>query len=45
MDLVTFTYHHAMAPLVSDATLLMELQIHQRQMEILWGTTTPLSHG
>src|SRR5205823_5480158 len=28
MDLVNFTYHHAMAPLVSDATLLMELQIH-----------------
>src|SRR5579862_7501760 len=33
MDLVNFTYHHAMAPLLTDATLLMELQIHQRQMQ------------
>src|SRR6202035_3108293 len=38
MDLVNFTYHHAMAPLISDATLLMELQIHQRQMQIFWGS-------
>jgi len=45
MDLVNFTYHHAMAPLVSDATLLMELQIHQRQMQIFWGTTPALSRG
>jgi len=45
MDLVNFTYHHAMAPLVSDATLLMELQIHKRQMEIFWGTTPPVSRG
>ncbi len=45
MDLVNFTYHHAMAALVSDATLLMELQIHQRQMEIFWGTSPPVSRG
>jgi hypothetical protein len=45
MDLVNFTYHHAMAPLVSDATLLMELRIHQRQMEIFWGTNPPVSRG
>jgi Glycosyl hydrolase family 57 len=45
MDLVNFTYHHAMAPLVSDATLLMELQIHQRQMQIFWGTSPAVSRG
>ena len=45
MDLVNFTYHHAMAPLVSDATLLMELQIHKRQMEIFWGTNPAVSRG
>jgi hypothetical protein len=37
MDLVNFTYHHALAPLVSDETLEMELRIHQRQMQIFWG--------
>ena len=40
MDLVNFTYHHAMAPLLSDETLEMELRIHQRQMQIFWGTTS-----
>jgi hypothetical protein len=35
--MVNFTYHHSMAPLISDATLQMELQIHQRQMQIFWG--------
>jgi hypothetical protein len=45
MDLVNFTYHHAMGPLLSDATLLMELKIHQRQMEIFWGTNPSTSRG
>ena len=45
MDIVNFTYHHAMAPLVSDETLEMELRIQQRQMQIFWGTGVPLSRG
>jgi len=45
MDLVNFTYHHALAPLISDATLAMELKIQQRQMQIFWGTNVPLSRG
>ena len=45
MDLVNFTYHHALAPLVSDETLEMELRIQQRQMQIFWGTSVPLSRG
>jgi hypothetical protein len=45
LDLVNFTYHHALAPLVSDETLEMELRIQQRQMQILWGTSVPLSRG
>ncbi len=45
MDLVNFTYHHALAPLLSDETLEMELKIHRRQMEIFWTTTPALSRG
>jgi len=45
LDLVNFTYHHALGPLISDETLEMELRIHQRQMEIFWGTNAPLSRG
>ena len=45
MDLVNFTYHHALAPLVSDETLEMELRIHKRQMEIFWTTTPATSRG
>jgi|GEM_PF-311414 len=45
LDLVNFTYHHAIAPLVDDQTLQMELLIHQRQMQIFWGTNAPLSRG
>jgi len=40
MDLVNFTYHHALAPLLSDETLEMELRIHQRQQQIFFGTTS-----
>jgi hypothetical protein len=45
MDLLNFTYHHSLAPLISDETLEMELRIHQRQMQIFWGTGVPLSRG
>src|SRR5579859_1166573 len=45
LDLVNFTYHHAIAPLVDDQTLEMELRLHQRQMQIFWGTNVPLSRG
>jgi Glycosyl hydrolase family 57 len=45
MDLVNFTYHHAIAPLLDDQTLAMELRIHQRQMQVFWGTNVPLSRG
>ena len=45
LDLVNFTYHHAIAPLLSDETLEMELRIQQRQMQLFWGTNVPLSRG
>ena len=45
LDLVNFTYHHALAPLISDETLEMELRIHQRQMELFWGTSPAGSRG
>ena len=44
MDLVNFTYHHALAPLISDETLEMELRIHRRQMEI-FGAPACRSHA
>ncbi len=37
LDLVNFTYHHAMAPLISDETLKMELLLQQRQKQLYWG--------
>jgi glycosyl hydrolase family 57 len=40
MDLTNFTYHHALAPLLSDETLEMELRIHKRHMQLLWGDPT-----
>ncbi|MCX6893910.1 MAG: hypothetical protein NTZ16_00020, partial [Verrucomicrobia bacterium] len=45
MDMVNFTYHHALAPLISDETLEMELKIQQRQMQIFWGATPGTSRG
>jgi hypothetical protein len=45
LDIVNFTYHHAIAPLVSDQTLEMELGIQQRQMQRFWGANVPLSRG
>jgi len=45
LDLVNFTYHHALAPLLSDETLEMELRLHTNQMARLWGTSAPLSRG
>jgi hypothetical protein len=45
MDMVSFTYHHSLAPLISAETLEMELRIHQRQMEIFWGTNPATSRG
>ncbi len=45
LDMVNFTYHHSLAPLLSDETLEMELRIHRRQMEIFWGTNPSVSRG
>jgi len=43
LDLTNFSYHHALAPFLSDETLEMELRIHKRHMQLLWGD--PTSHG
>lgn len=47
LDLVNFTYHHCIAPFVSDETLEMEIRIHQREQQIIWGagTTNLISRG
>ncbi|MFO1475948.1 MAG: carbohydrate-binding protein [Verrucomicrobiota bacterium] len=45
MDLLNFTYHHALAPLISDETLEMELRIQTNLMALRWGTSVPLSRG
>ena len=36
LDLTGFTYHHAIAPFVSDETLEMDIRIHQRHQQIIW---------
>jgi hypothetical protein len=38
MDLTNFTYHHCIAPFVSDETLEMDILIHQRQEQIFWNS-------
>ena len=45
MDLTSFTYHHCIAPFVSDETLEMDILIDQRQQQIAWGTTGLTSRG
>jgi hypothetical protein len=37
IDLTNFTYHHCIAPFVSDETLQMEITIDQREQQIFWG--------
>jgi len=38
LDLTNFTYHHCIAPFVSDETLEMDILIDQRQQEIFWNS-------
>ena len=47
LDLTNFTYHHCIAPFVSDETLEMDILIHQRQQQIFWGSgaTNLISRG
>ncbi len=47
MDLTNFTYHHAIAPFVSDESLEMDILIHQRQQQVYWGggATNQISRG
>jgi hypothetical protein len=45
MDLTNFTYHHCIAPFVSDETLEMDILIDQRQEEIFWNSSSQVSRG
>jgi hypothetical protein len=45
MDIVQFTYHHSLAPLHSQKTFEMELKLHRRKMEQVWGMNPPISRG
>ncbi|HUJ70968.1 MAG TPA: carbohydrate binding domain-containing protein, partial [Verrucomicrobiae bacterium] len=45
MDLTNFTYHHCIAPFVSDETLEMDILIDQREQQLTWGTSGLTSHG
>ncbi|HXI83339.1 MAG TPA: hypothetical protein VNL17_04520 [Verrucomicrobiae bacterium] len=38
LDLTNFTYHHCIAPFVSDETLEMDIRIHQRHQQIIWNS-------
>jgi len=45
MDLTAFTYHHALAPFITDETFEMELRVHQRHQQILWNIPGTVSRG
>jgi hypothetical protein len=45
LDLTNFTYHHCIAPFVSDETLEMDILIDQRQEEIFWNSSSQVSRG
>ena len=45
LDLVLFSFHHALAPLIDPAALRKELQIHKRIYTQTWGSWPPRSTG
>jgi Glycosyl hydrolase family 57 len=45
MDLVAFTYHHALAAIIDRASLAMEIAIHKQVYPKAWGNQRPYSKG
>lgn len=45
LDIVNFSYHHGLLPLLSERTVEMELRLMREQMARTWGTERPLSRG
>ena len=38
-DIVNFSHHHAMLPLVSERTQWLQIRMHQEMMSRVWGIT------
>jgi hypothetical protein len=45
MDVVLFSFHHALLPLVDDDAVRKEIQLYKRIYTDAWGTATPMSKG
>jgi hypothetical protein len=45
MDIVLFSYHHGLLPLMDDAAIRMEIRIYKEAYPSVWGTSPGLSKG
>lgn len=45
LDIVLFSYHHALLPLIDDAAVRMEIRIYKEAYPSVWGTSPALSKG
>lgn len=45
LDLVSFTYHHVLAPLADRNAVTKEIEIHRVMHEKTWGNSPPYSKG
>lgn len=45
LDLVGFTYHHALGPLMDERDLRMQIRMHKTKLQQTFGNATPYSKG
>ncbi len=45
LDVVLFSFHHALLPLLDDSTVRKEIQLYKRIYGDAWGTGAPMSGG
>lgn len=45
LDVVLFSFHHALLPLCDDATIRKELQLYKAIYDDAWGASVPISRG
>ncbi|MDX2147641.1 MAG: carbohydrate-binding protein [Planctomycetota bacterium] len=45
LDMVLFSFHHALLPLLDDAAVRKEIQLYKRAYVDAWGSVSPMSRG
>ncbi|MFZ4574439.1 MAG: hypothetical protein ACOYN0_08585 [Phycisphaerales bacterium] len=45
LDVVLFSFHHALLPLLDESTVRKEIQLYKRMYPDAWGTGAPMSGG